>query len=159
MTARTDERGAVGGPVTSPWTDEEIAQQFRLEVQQRFAAENAEHLRLEREEIVEVKAKYDVQGRAYPDWLAERDSFLWEIYSSSVIQIEANSVKVTVAQGFAIYADFIEMFGGTSVGWGLPSVGAEIIDGEPRVTIKLILVDSWDEDWHAAWLAKKAPAA
>ena len=137
------------------WTDEEVARQFRLEVQQRFAAENEAYLRQERQEIAAIKAKLDAEGSPHPEWFAERDSFLWEIYSDSEIQIEHNVVMVIVPRGFAIYTDFVEMFADTSVGWTVPSVGAEIIAGVAHAVIKLILIDYWDDTRHAAWLAEE----
>lgn len=139
-----------------PWTTEEIAQQFRLEVQQRFAAENEMRMKLERAEVAEVKAKLDAEGTPYPDWLTERDEqggFFWEIYCDTEIQIESNAVKIIMPQGFAIYTDFVALFGGTSVAWSLPSIKAVTLDGEPRVCIELILIDFWDDDRHAAWFA------
>ena len=140
------------------WTDEEIVRQFRLEVQQRFAAENEAYLRREREGIFEIKASLDVKGMAYPEWLVERDSLLWEIYSGSEIRIgpeSSNAVTVVTPRGFALGSDFVEMFNGTSVGWSVPSLDTVIVDGESHVVVKITLIDTWDDDRHAAWTAQE----
>lgn len=137
---------------------ERVADQFRQDVRERFEAENAEWLAEERTGIAKVKADCDAKGEPYPDWMVERNSFFWEIYSGSDIQITNNSVRVIVPNGFAIYPDFIAMFGGTSVGWSIPSVSAIIVDGEAHVTIELILIDYWDDERHVKWLAEKAAA-
>lgn len=144
--------------MTDRWSDEEVARQYRLEVQQRFAAENDAYLRHERDEIATIKAQLDAEGKPHPDWLVERDSLLWEIYSGSEILIERNTVTVVAQQGYALRPDFVEMFDGTSVAWSVPSISALVVDGEPHVAIVLILVDYWDDDRHAAWIAEQAGA-
>jgi hypothetical protein len=135
---------------------ERVAEQFRLDVRAAFEAENAEWLADERAAITTIKADLDAKGEPHPDWLVERNSFYWEIYNGSKIEIESNSVKVLLPNGFAVYANFITMFGGSSVGWSIPSVTAAIVDDEPRVVIELILIDYWDDDRQAKWLAAKA---
>lgn len=135
---------------------EKVAEQFRLDVRAAFEAENAEWLAEERAGIAKVKADLDAEGKPHPDWLVERNSFYWEIYNGSKIHIERNSVKVLLPIGFAVYPDFIAMFGGTAVGWANPSVTATIVDGKPRVVIELILIDYWDDERQAKWLAEKA---
>jgi hypothetical protein len=149
--------------MSEEWLTERVAEQFRLEVRQAFEHENATHRAEEAAEIEQVKAdpKYaDMLARdpSYAAVMTVRDSFFWEIYSDSDVQIVNNSVKVILPRQFAIYPDFITMFEGTSVGWVKAAVGAEIVDGEPRVVIKLILIDYWDDDRAIAWHAKKEAA-
>jgi len=132
---------------------EKVAEQFRLDVRARFEAENAEWLAEERTGIAKIKADCDAAGEAYPDWLTpERNSFYWEIYSTSEIAIVNNSVDVLLPTNFAVYPNFIAMFGKTSVGWSIPSVEAKIVDGEARLFVHLILIDYWDDERHAKWL-------
>lgn len=140
------------------WPMEKIAEQFRTDVRVRFERENAEWLREERAGIAKVKADCDAKGEPHPDWIAERNSFYWEIYSSSEIKIENNSVDVLLPNGFAVYPDFIAMFGKTSVGWSIPSVSAILVDGEARLAIDLILIDYWDDERHAKWLTEHPDA-
>lgn len=137
--------------MNAEWSTERVAEQFRNEIRERFARENASWLAAERKGIAEVKAKCDAEGKPYPDWLEERPSFLQEIYERLDIQITSNSVRVILPNGFAIHTDFVDMFGGTEVGWSYPSIAAVIVDGEPRVAIELILIDYWDDARHAKW--------
>lgn len=136
------------------WPMEKVAQQFRDDVRKRFERENAEWLKEEREAVEQLKAECDAAGKPHPDWLVEQNSFYWEIYSESKIDITSNSVDVMLPNGFAVYPDFIAMFGKTSVGWSIPSVAARIVDGEARLCIHLILIDYWDDERHAKWLAE-----
>jgi hypothetical protein len=145
------------------WPAERVAEQFRLEVRQAFERENATHRTEEAAEIEQVKAdpKYaDMLARdpSYAAALTVRDSFYWEIYSSSDVQIVNNSVKVILPRQLAIYPDFITMFEGTSVGWTKAAVEAEVIDGEAHVVLELILIDYWDDDRAAKWLTEKEAA-
>jgi hypothetical protein len=138
------------------WSMDRVAEQYRRDVRRAFESENATWLAEERAGIADVKATCDAIGCPYPDWLGERDSFYWEIFTRAEIRIAINSVQVILPDGFAIYPDFVSMFGGTSVGWTTPSVAAVMIDGEARVAIELILIDYWDDERHAEWLAEKA---
>lgn len=136
------------------WSTDRIAEQYRAEVRGRFEAENAEWLAHERAAQAKIRAECDAEGRPHPDWMVERNSFYWDIITASVIEIDMNAVRVVLPSGYAIYPDFIEMFCGTTVGWSKPSIGAEIADGEPRVVVELILVDYWDDEREAKWLAR-----
>ena len=141
--------------MSTEWPMEKVAQQFRDDVKKRFERENNEWLTEERAATVKIKADCDAKGEAYPDWLTpERNSFYWEIYEASVITIDRNSVDVLLPQNFAVYPDFISMFSHTTVGWSIPSVDARIVDGEARLFIHLILIDYWDDERHAKWLAE-----
>ncbi len=140
------------------WPMERVAQQFRDDVKKRFERENAEWLAEERAATEKIKAECDAKSEPYPDWMTERNSFYWEIYERCIITIESNSVDVLLPNGFAVYPDFIEMFGKTSVGWSVPSVDARLVDGEARLFIHLILIDYWDDERHAKWLAEHPDA-
>jgi len=140
---------------------ERVAEQFRLDVRQAFEKENADWRAEEEDGIAKVKAdpmnalKIENDPN-FASAMTVRDSFYWEIYERSTIDVKNNSVRVILPRGFAIYADFIRMFEETSVGWSKADVDAEIVDGTPRVVIKLILIDYWDADRAAKWLAEKA---
>jgi hypothetical protein len=152
--------------VSAEWSTERVAEQFRLEVRQAFERENAAYRAAEATEIEQVKAdprhaaNLLAQDPSYAAAMIVHDSLFWEIYSGADIQIVNNSVKVILPScGFAIYPDLIEMFDGTSVGWSKTGIGAKIVNGEARVVAELILVDYWDDDRAAAWLAKGAACA
>ncbi len=136
------------------WPMEKVAEQFRADVKARFERENAEWLAEERAGIAKIKTDCAAKGESYLDGLVEQDSFYWEIYNASVITIESNSVDILLPNGFAVYPDFIAMFGKTSVGWSIPAVDARIVDGEARLFIHLILIDYWNDERHAKWLAE-----
>jgi len=140
--------------VAEQWSDERVAEQFKQDVRARFARENAEWLAEERKDIAKIKADCDAKGEPYPDWLTERNSFFHDIFESCVITHRHNTVDVLLPTGFAIYGDFIKMFAGTSVAWSTPSVEAKIVDGEARLSIHVTLIDYWDDERHAKWLAE-----
>lgn len=144
------------------WTSEQVAEQFRLEVRQAFERENAAHRTEEEADLERVRADPEHAARIahnprFAEALAVRDSVLWEIYSGADIQVDCNAVKVVLPRGFAIFPDLITMFEGTSVGWGNAHVDAEIVNGEPRVVVELILIDYWDDDRAAKWIAEHTP--
>jgi hypothetical protein len=146
------------------WSMERVAEQFRLEVRQAFEKENAAFRAEEEADLERLKADPEHAVRIARDShlaeaLAVRDSLFWDLYSNADVQVVNNSVKVVLPRGIAVYPDFIEMFNGTSVGWGKAAVDAEIVDGEPRVVIELILIDYWDDDRAAAWLVEKVQRA
>ena len=136
------------------WPMERVAEQFRADIKACFERENAKWLAEERVAMTKIKADCDAKGKPHPDWMVERDSFYWEIYNASKIEITNNSVRVLLPNMFAIYPDFVSMFGKTSVGWSIPSVSAVLVDGEARLVIELILIDYWDDERHAKWLAE-----
>lgn len=144
----------------SEWTTEQIAEQFKLEVRRRFQSENLSHLAEERADIAKAIEEFAASGQPRPDWLmtTAHDSALWMTYEKSSIQIEVNSVRVILPGDWTIGLDFFDMFDGTEMAWSLPAIGAELVDGQPRVVIDLVLVDSWDDDRHKAWLAVAASA-
>jgi len=142
--------------MATKWTNEQVAAQYRLDVQRAFETENAEWLSEERKGIAEVILDCAAKGEPHPDWAVARSSFFWDIYSLSEIKIENNSVQVLLPNGFGIYPDFIAMFGNTSVGWVVPSVSAILVDDEPRLAIELILIDYWDDDRAAEWTSAQA---
>jgi hypothetical protein len=141
---------------TEQWSDERVAGQFRHEVHERFVHENEEWLVEERAGIAKVKAEYDAKGEPYPDWIAERNSFYWQIYESCAFAFHLNTVDVLLPKGFAVYADFVAMFDGTSVAWSIPAIEAKIVDGEARLSIHITFIDYWDDERHAKWLAEKS---
>lgn len=143
--------------MSTEWTTEQVAEQFRRDIRERFEHERDTYMKRDNEDRDEVKAKFDAKGEPYPDWLlADRTSFFWEIYERTVIKVESNAVQIVLPHGFGLFADFFAMFEGTSVAWSKPSVGATIIDGNAHVTIELILIDYWDDERQAKWLAERA---
>lgn len=142
-----------GGRSQEGWSNERIVEQYRAEIRAAFEAENrawhdeeaADREKCEREDPVGWRRLVE-SGAAAP-----RDSFLWEIYAGSEIRTDLNSVSVLLPTGFAIGVDLIEMFERSSVTWTKADVGAEIVDGEARVVVELLLVDYWDDERAAEW--------
>jgi hypothetical protein len=133
------------------WPVGRVQQQFKDEVQKVFEAENAAGRAEEAAQIEELlKEKPEL---ATEEWLAVRDSFYWRIYEDCTFEFYQNSVDIICPVGYAIRSEFIEMFGGTSVGWSIPTVGAKIVNGEPRVVIDVLLIDFWSDTRAAAWVA------
>ncbi len=140
---------------TTEWSSERVAEQFRSDVRERFEAENAVWLKVENEEIAKAKLERPGLFERNPDYIEVRNSFYWEIYSASKIEIENNSVRVVLPNFYAIYPDFVKFFGKTSVGWSSVSISAEVFgDDGPRVVLELFLIDYWDDERHAKWLAE-----
>ena len=109
------------------WTYDRKFEQFCLEVRQKFEAENA-------------------AWRDDPDLGGGSDSFFWGIYESCEITREHKSeVMVILPRSFAIYAEFVEMFNNTSVGWFTPQIRASLIDGAARLVVNVVLVDYMDD--------------
>lgn len=135
------------------WSDELVADQFRREIHERFTFENTRHRAGEDKELEKIFAENP--GRRGQPGFEVTDSFLWEVYESSEILIDRNSVTIVLPRGFAIGIDFIEMFEGTSVGWSRASIGAMVINDEPRPTIELLLVATWTDEMDAKWRENK----
>jgi hypothetical protein len=148
--------------VAVEWSNERLAEQFRLEVRRAFEAENAKHRAEEAAETEQLKRargnEYEAFLKQHPHYIDVQDSGFWRTYVASDIQIDRNSVKVVLPRGVSISPDFIEMFDGTSVAWSYAGVNAEIVNGEAHVVIKLILIDYWDDDRAAKWTAEHARA-
>ena len=134
------------------WTTERVAAVYLDEVQARFEAENEKWLVEERRAHAECLAKYgEAEYKRLLGDIGIRNSFYWDVYNECAIVIDRNTVKIVCPVGFALYGDFVEMFSGTSVAWSLPMIGVELVDGEPRVTIKIVLIDYWDDERAAEW--------
>lgn len=143
--------------MSTKWSVEQIAAQYRLEVRERFEAENAEAERQDAIELAQMQAEYAAQGQAMPSHLSEPfdGSVYWLIYQDTNIQIARGAVAVTTPHRAALYVDMIQMFSDVSVCRSMPFVKAEIIAGHAHVVIDLRLVDSWDDVQHATWLVKR----
>lgn len=138
------------------WSDERVAEQFKLEVRERFEKENARWRARETADLARLSQAPDWEERmrdpSFAAGMAVRDSFFWDIYSSSTINYNYNSVRIVLPSGFAIYSAFIDMFSGTSVGWGTPNIDAKISDdGQAFTVIDVLLVDYWDDVRAAEW--------
>jgi hypothetical protein len=118
------------------WSTERVQQRFREEIHLRFEAENAQQKKEEAE-----AASMEEPG----------DSYLWEIYKRCAIKIDRNHVRVRFPAGFSIDQEVLAMFDNTEVGWTCPSI---VADGATLV-LDLLLVDSWNNERSAQWLAQQ----
>lgn len=139
----------------SEWSTERIVDQYRSEIQRAFEDENARWRAEETADLARALSEHP-DSAALVGWEI-RDSFMWGIYASSTVVGDRNSVRIVLPNGFAIFPDLIEMFNRASVVWSKACVGAEIVDGEAHVVVRVLLVDYWDDERAAKWLAEQQP--
>lgn len=133
---------------TPQWSDEVVAENFRAEVRARFEAHNAAYRAKETVEFEQIFRDHP-ERRGEPGFEV-RDSGAWGFYQACEIRIERNTVTI-VSPGDAIDLDVVHMFDNTTMAGSKPWVKAAIVDGEPRVTIEIVLVATWDDSLDAAW--------
>ena len=131
------------------WSDEAVAEAFRTEIRARMEAHNAAYRAREAFELDTVLRDHP-EKRGQPGYEV-RDSGAWAIYQASEIRIDRNAVTIVLPTFYAIGTDFVHLFDHTTVAWGRPTIGATIVDGEPRVTIEIILVATWTDEMDAKW--------
>lgn len=132
------------------WPSEVVAESFRTEIRARFEAHNVAYRARE-------KAEQDAFFRDHPEKRGQpgydhgdRDSGAWSFYEACKIQIEGNVVTI-VSPGPSIDMHIVHLFDNTTASWSKPWVSAVIVDGEPRIEIKIVLVATWDDSLDAAW--------
>ena len=136
------------------WTFEQKAECFRKEIRDRFVEENEEWRKEEAIQTEAVLKKYPgYYDRPGHEHLREiTDSFFWRVYQESVIELTpAHGARIVLPTGFAIYSDFVEMFDNTEVAWSTTSMGPEIVNGEARIVLSIMLVDYWDDEMSRKW--------
>lgn len=133
------------------WSDEAVAEAFRAEIRARFEAHNAAYRTREAAELETVLRDHP-EKRGQPGYEV-RDSGAWEIYQASEIRIDRNSVTIVLPTFWAVGIDLVYLFDHTTVAWSRPTIGATIVDGEPRVTIEILLVATWTDASNAKWKA------
>ena len=131
------------------WSDEAVAEAFRTEIRTRLEAHNAAYRAREEFELETVLREHP-EKRGQPGYEV-RDSGAWTIYQASEIRIDRNAVTIVLPTFYAIGTDLVHLFDHTTVAWGRPTIGATIVDGEPRVTIEIILVATWTDEMNAKW--------
>ena len=131
------------------WSDEAVAESFRAEIRARLEAHNAAYRAREATELEQVLRERP-EHRGQPGFEV-RDSGAWEVYQASEIRIDRNSVTIVLPTFWAIGIDLVYLFDHTTVAWGRPTIGATIVDGEPRVTIEITLVATWTDEMDAKW--------
>jgi hypothetical protein len=134
------------------WSDELVAESFRSEIRARFEAHNAAFRAAEEVELEAVLRDHP-EKRGQPGY-AVRDSGAWEVYQASEIRIDRNSVTIVLPKMWAIGIDLVHMFDNTAMAWAAPTIGATIVDGEPRVTIEITLVATWTDEMEGKWRAE-----
>jgi hypothetical protein len=130
------------------WSDEAVAESFRSEIRARFEAHNAAFHAREAAELAAVLLDHP-EKRGQPGYEVY-DSGAWSFYQACEIRIEGNVVTI-VAPGDSIDMDLVHLFDNTTSSWSKPWVKAAIIGGEPRITIEIMLVATWDDSLDTAW--------
>jgi hypothetical protein len=130
------------------WSDEAVAESFRAEIRARFEAHNAAFRARETAELEAVLLAHP-EKRGQPGYEVH-DSAAWRFYQECEIRIERNVVTI-VAPGYAIDMHLVQLFDNTTAAWSKPFVKAAIVDGNPRITIEIVLVATWDDSLAAAW--------
>lgn len=130
------------------WSDEAVAENFRAEIRARFEARNAAYRAREEAELAQVLRDHP-EVRGQPGYEVH-DSGAWSFYQACEIRIDRNTVTI-VAPGASVDMDIVHLFDNTTMAWSKPWVKAAIVDGEPRATIEIVLVATWDDSLDAAW--------
>jgi hypothetical protein len=130
------------------WPDEAVAASFRSEIQARFEAHNIAFRAREEAELAAVLHDHP-EKRGQPGYEV-CDSGAWSFYQACEIRIERNTVSI-IAAGDTISTDLVHLFDNTTASWSKPWVKAAIVDGEPRITIEIVLVATWNDSLDAAW--------
>lgn len=130
------------------WPSDVVADNFRSEIRARFEAHNVAYRAKEQADLEQVLLKH-------PEWRGQpgfevRDSGLWTFYQACEIKIERNTVTIVAPPG-SLDMRLVHMFDNTTMAWSKPWVKAVIVDGEPRLTIEIVLVATWDNSLDAAW--------
>jgi hypothetical protein len=136
-------------PEIHQWSDEAVAASFRAEIHARMQAHNAAFRAREAIELAQV-LRANPERKGTPGFEV-RDSGAWEIYQASEIQIDRNAVTIVLPTSWAIDIDFVYLFDHTTMAWSRPSIGSTLVDGEARVTIKILLVATWTDEMDAKW--------
>ncbi len=147
------------------WSMDKVAEQFRLEIRERFEAINFKYRGDRNQEIAEFTLEHPKEAA---EWHADPDmthmmqidnSPEWQMYQNTNIEIVNNSVTIILPDQFGISSDNIGIFEGTSVAWSLVRAFPVLVNGEPRISLDLILVDYWDDDKAAEWLGLESQAS
>lgn len=83
-----------------------------------------------------------------------QDSLLSEIWSASTVTLYSNVAEVMLPTHYAITRDVIAMLDHTEACWGHAEINAILFDDEPRVLIRIVLVDYWNDEQSAKWKAE-----
>jgi len=131
------------------WSDEVVADSFRSEIRARFEAHNDAYRAREAADLETVLREHP-EKRGQPGYEV-RDSYAWEVYQTSEIRIDRNSVTIVLPLDCHVGIDLIHMFDHTTVAWVRPSVVTLIVDGEARLAIDILLVATWNDSMDSAW--------
>ena len=131
------------------WSDEAVAASFRAEIRARMEAHNAAYRAREATELEQVLREHP-ERKGTPGFEV-RDSGAWEIYQASEIRIDRNSVTIVLPTFWAVGIDLVYLFDHTTMAWSRPTIGATVVDGEPRVTIEITLVATWTDEMDTKW--------
>lgn len=134
------------------WSDEAVARSFREEIHRRFEEHNKAFRVRDAADLEEVLRQHP--GRRGEPGFEVRDSGAWRVYQESEIRIEQNTVTVVLPCHYAVGMDLVHLFDHTTVAWGRPTIGAMVVEGEPRPTIEIVLVATWTDEMDAAWRAE-----
>jgi len=137
------------GALTTQWSDEAVAENFRSEIRARFEAHNAAFRAREAAELETVFRDHP-EKRGQPGYRVH-DSWAWSVYQESEIRIERNAVTIVLPPGLSADVYLLQLFDHTTVAWSRPWIKAALIDGAARTTIEIVLVATWDDSMAAAW--------
>lgn len=130
------------------WSDEAVAENFRVELRARFEAHNVAYRAREEAELAQVLRDHPEKS-GQPGYEIH-DSEAWSFYQACEIRIDRNVVTI-VGPGPSIDMHIVHLFDNTTMAWSKPWVKAAIVDGEPRATIEIVLVATWDDSLDTAW--------
>lgn len=130
------------------WPSDVVADNFRSEIRARFEAHNVAYRAKEQADLEQVLLKHP-ERRGQPGFEV-RDSGLWTFYQACEIKIERNTVTIVAPPG-SLDMRLVHMFDNTTMAWSKPWVKAVIVDGEPRLTIEIVLVATWDDSLDMKW--------
>lgn len=131
------------------WSDDAVAEAFRSEIRARFEAHNVAYRAGEARDLEKALREHP-QYRGQPGFEV-RDSAAWEVYQASEIRIDRNVVTIVLPSWYSVGIDLVFLFDNTTVAWSRPTIGATIVDGEPRVTVEITLVATWTDEMAIKW--------
>lgn len=138
----------------SEWTFEQKAESFRREINKRFVEENEAWKEIDQRELAEAKTKNPEYFKRYPELDEERNSFTWNIYQKSKIQISIHYGIKIIIPNTHVSSDIINMFDNTEVAWSKVFIEAKNIDNEAVIVLSVMIVDYWDDEKSEVWRNK-----
>jgi hypothetical protein len=140
------------------WCTEKVQRHFMTEVHKRFIDGRYSWLSMRDAEdrhfrIVHGKSfAEEMTSRGHPEIgadYADQQCPNWELFERMEFRFDRNTVKIVLPRGNVMGLDTLAFFEDTDMAWSTPSILAEVIDGEPRVVIEIMLVVDWNDELQA----------